>query len=217
MRRRLLLANASATTLAQRLAILQPMRDALRTVAALRSAVFTRLDVLFEILSLRHQLGVLARADRRFRPTDRLLWPRVQRCWRQWREALVLVQPATVARWRRQGFWDCWRTRSRRRPARPHIDADIRALICRVTRENRLWEFPGSTVTCGNWESPSPSVQYRGICQTARGDCRRPGARSWRTTSVTATPSSSLTSSGGRSHRRRRGRRRDHRLAFDSP
>jgi len=50
------------------------MRDALRTVAALRSALFVRIDVFFEILALRHQLGVLARSDRRFRPADRLLW-----------------------------------------------------------------------------------------------------------------------------------------------
>jgi hypothetical protein len=61
-------------TLGWRLAILQPMRDALRTVAALRSALFVRIDVFFEILALRHQLGVLARSDRRFRPADRLLW-----------------------------------------------------------------------------------------------------------------------------------------------
>ena len=36
--------------------------------------MFTRLDVLFEILALRHQVGVLARSDRRFRSANRLLW-----------------------------------------------------------------------------------------------------------------------------------------------
>ena len=50
------------------------MRDVFRTVAALRSALSAHRDLLLEILALRHQLGVLARSDRRFRPSDRLLW-----------------------------------------------------------------------------------------------------------------------------------------------
>ena len=49
------------------------MRDAIWTVAALRSALLIHLDLLFEILALRHQLSVLARSDQRFRPADRLL------------------------------------------------------------------------------------------------------------------------------------------------
>jgi len=118
------------------------MRVGLRTVAALRSALFMRLDVLFEILALRHQLGVLARSDRRFRQADRLLWLCLQRFWPRWKDALVLVKPATVARWRRKGSWECWRPRSRRRAGRPRIDADIRALIGRMTKENRLWGAP---------------------------------------------------------------------------
>jgi hypothetical protein len=73
------------------------MRDVLRTVAALRSALSTRRDLLLENLALRHQLRVLARSDRRFR-ADRLLWLCLRRWWPRWTEALVLVQPATVAR-----------------------------------------------------------------------------------------------------------------------
>jgi hypothetical protein len=61
-------------TCAQRLARLQAMRETLRTLAALRSALSTRRDLLFENLALRHQLGVLARSDRHFRPGGRLLW-----------------------------------------------------------------------------------------------------------------------------------------------
>jgi hypothetical protein len=53
-------------TLAQRLAILQAMRDAFRAVAVLRSAVSTRRDLLLENLALRHQLGVLARSGSTF-------------------------------------------------------------------------------------------------------------------------------------------------------
>ena len=111
-------------------------------VAALRAALFTRLDLLCEILALRHQQGVLARSDRRFRPADRLLWLCLQRFWPRWRDALVLVQPATVDRWRRAGFWGCWRRRSRRRPGRPRIDSELQALIRRMRADNFLWGAP---------------------------------------------------------------------------
>src|SRR5216683_1371721 len=118
------------------------MRDAFRTVAALRSALSTRRDLLLEHLALRHQLGVLARSDRRFRPSDRLLWLCLRRLWPRWRDALVLVQPATVARWHREGFRG-WRSRrSRRRPGRPRIDAQLRSLIKRMATENCLWGAP---------------------------------------------------------------------------
>src|SRR6266851_280650 len=117
------------------------MRDVFRTVAALRSALSTRRDLLLEHLALRHQLGVLARSDRRFRPSDRLLWLCLRRLWPRWRKALVLVQPATVARWHREGFRGCWRCRSRR-PGRPRIDSQLRALIRRLATENRLWGAP---------------------------------------------------------------------------
>src|SRR6266851_4950395 len=118
------------------------MRDAFRAVAVLRSALSTRRDLLLEILALRHQLGVLGRADRRFRPSDRLLWVCLRRLWPRWRNALVLVQPATVARWQREGFHGCWRRRSRRRPGRPRIDSQLRSLIGRMATENWLWGAP---------------------------------------------------------------------------
>src|SRR5438093_8027326 len=105
------------------------MRDGIRTVAALRLALSARRDLLLEQVALRHQVGILARSDRRFRPADRLLWLCLGRLWPRWRQALVLVQPATVVRWRREGFRRCWRCRSGRRPGRPRIDSDVRTLI----------------------------------------------------------------------------------------
>jgi hypothetical protein len=54
----------------------------------------------------------------------------------------VLVQPATVARWHREGFRGCWRRRSRRRPGRPRIDLELRSLIGRMATENGLWGAP---------------------------------------------------------------------------
>ena len=118
------------------------MRDAFRMVAAFWSALSTRRDLLLEILALRHQLGVLGRSDRRFRPSDRLLWVCLRRWWPRWREALVLVQPATVTRWHREGFHGWWRHRSRRRPGRPRIDVQLRSLMGHMATENCLWGAP---------------------------------------------------------------------------
>ena len=52
----------------------------------------------------------------------------------------MLVQPATVDRWHREGFRR-WRRRSRC-PGRPCIDSQCRALIRRLAAENRLWGAP---------------------------------------------------------------------------
>ena len=110
-------------------------------VTAIRFALWTRRDLLLEILALRHQLAVLRRSDRRFRPPDRLLWLILRRIWPQWRDALVLVQPATVERWRRDRSDRSWWRRSRR-PGRPRIDSECRALIDRLAEENALCGAP---------------------------------------------------------------------------
>ena len=56
-------------TLAQYLAILcVPMRHAVPAVGAIQVASSIRRELLLECLALRHQLGVLARTNRRFRP-----------------------------------------------------------------------------------------------------------------------------------------------------
>ncbi len=117
------------------------MRHVVSTVAAIRFALSTRRDLLLECLALRHQLAVLARSNRRFRPSDRVLWLILRRVWPPWRDALVLVQPATIDRWHREGFHRCWRRRLRR-PGRPRIDSECRGLIRQMAVENRLWGAP---------------------------------------------------------------------------
>ena len=129
-------------TLARLPAILRPMRFASRTVALLRTALCTHRDLLFEILALRHQLGGLSRSHRRFRTSDRLFWLCLRRVWPGWREALVLVQPATVDRWHREGFRGWWRRHSRRQSGRPRIDSQLRSLIGRMATANGLWGAP---------------------------------------------------------------------------
>jgi putative transposase len=121
--------------------MLRAMRHVVGTVTAIRFALSTRRDLLLEMLALRHQLAVLARSNRRFRPRDRLLWLILRRMWPRWRDALVLVQPATVDRWHRDRFDRRWWLRSRR-PGRPRIDSHCRDLIGRLAEENRLWGAP---------------------------------------------------------------------------
>jgi hypothetical protein len=96
-----------------------------------------------ENLALRHQLHVL----RRRRPPrlrlfaiDRLLWVLLYRLWPRCLEVMVLVKPATVIQWHRQGFRLFWRWRSR--SGRPSIDREIRDLIRQMSTANPLWGAP---------------------------------------------------------------------------
>jgi putative transposase len=98
-----------------------------------------------EVIALHHQLAVL----RRQRPgraqlfaVDRLLWVWLYRVRPRCLELMVLVKPATVVRWHRQGFRLYWRWKSRQRGGRPRIDREIRDLIRRMSKENPLWGAP---------------------------------------------------------------------------
>ena len=57
--------------------------------------------------------------------------------WFDWRQALMVVQPATFLRWHRQGFRLFWRWKSP--SGRPPIPADLQTLIRRMARENPTW------------------------------------------------------------------------------
>ncbi|MEO6710271.1 MAG: integrase, partial [Planctomycetota bacterium] len=59
-----------------------------------------------------------------------------------WRDCLILVQPETVIRWHRTSWRLFWRWRSPGRSGRPVISIEIRELIRRLSRENRLWGAP---------------------------------------------------------------------------
>src|SRR6202790_3832171 len=102
-----------------------------------------RLELELEVIALRHQLAVL----RRQRPGrtwlsafDRLLWVWLYRAWPQCLNVMLLVKPATVVRWHRQGFRLYWRWRSR--SGRPSVDRDVRDLIRQMNAANPLWGAP---------------------------------------------------------------------------
>ena len=105
----------------------------------LRAMLFGSATIALENLPLRHQLVVLQRSARRPRLSrwDRILWAWLSRRWTGWRSSLVIVQPATVLAWRRQGFHLYWRRKSKRSAVgRPRLDLEIRHLIHQMAREN---------------------------------------------------------------------------------
>jgi hypothetical protein len=53
---------------------------------------------------------------------------------------MVLVKPATVDQWHRQGFRLFWRWRSR--PGRPSLNREVRDLIRQMNLANPLWGAP---------------------------------------------------------------------------
>ena len=74
----------------------------------------------------------------RFSDGFRWLWVLLAGCWEDWPRYARLMQPATVKRWHEWGFRLFWRWKSRR-SGRPAIAPQLRALIRRMSRENRLW------------------------------------------------------------------------------
>jgi hypothetical protein len=120
------------------------MHKAVRSiVSVVARRLRSRAVVELENLALRHQLHVLRR-QRPGRPRlfaiDRLLWIWLYRIWPRCLDAMVLVKPATVVQWHRQGFRLFWRWRSK--SGRPSMDREIRALIRQMSSANPLWGAP---------------------------------------------------------------------------
>ena len=116
--------------------------NALQLVTALLGQLLqSRAALAAENLALRQQLAVLQRSVKRprFHRRDRIFWVWLSRLWHGWRSSLIVVQPETVLRWHREGFSLYWRWKSRGRCGRPKLDAKIRTLIRRMSRENPTW------------------------------------------------------------------------------
>jgi hypothetical protein len=124
----------------------------------------SRAVVELENLALRHQPRVLRR-QRPGRPRlfaiDRLLWVLLYRLWPRCLEVMVLVKPATVIQWHRQGFRLFWRWRSR--SGRPSMDREIRDLIRQMSSANPLWGAPrihGELIKLGIEVSQATVAKY---------------------------------------------------------
>src|SRR3974377_1763532 len=109
---------------------------------ALRSLPFkskSRLEA--ENAVLRHQLIVLQRKVRgrvHFTNSDRLFFIQLYRWFPSVLKAITVIRPETLVRWHRAGFRRYWRWKSRSLGGRPQIEADLRALIRRLSVDNPL-------------------------------------------------------------------------------
>ncbi len=138
----------------------------------------SRAVVELENLALRHQLHILRRqrpGRLRLFAFDRLVWVVLHRLWPRCLEMMVLLKPATVIQWHRQGFRLFWRWRSR--SGRPSVDREIRNLIRQMSSANPLWGAPrihGELLKIGIEVSQATVAKYM---------VRRRGAPSqnWRT------------------------------------
>ena len=135
-------------------------------LALVTSTFRTRAAQQAEIVALRHQIAVLQQsAPRRLRlrPSDRLLWMGLSRCWPAWRHWLRILKPDTVLRWHRTALARYGTRKSRRRPGRPSLTAAIRDLIQQMRQTNFLWGAPrihGELLKLGIQVAPSTVGKY---------------------------------------------------------
>ena len=133
-----------------------------------------------ENAALRQQLIVLRRKMKgraRLTNNDRWFFIQLYRWFPSILEVLTIVQPETLVRWHRTGFRCYWRWKSRSRGGRPLIEADLRALIRRMSAENPLWGAPrihGELLKLGFEVAQSSVAKY----MVKR---RGPPSQGWRT------------------------------------
>ena len=98
--------------------------------------------VRLENLVLRHQVAILRRQVKRpvYRMRDRALLAAASRMLPRERWSAFLVHPETLLRWHRRLVAGKW-TKPHRRPGRPSLDPEIKALVLRLARENPRWGY----------------------------------------------------------------------------
>jgi hypothetical protein len=114
-------------------------------LAVLASPFKSKLRLEAENAVLRHQLNVVRRRlPSRVRLTNHDRWFLIQlyRWFPSILQVLTIIRPETLVRWHRAGFRCYWRWKSRQQGGRPQIEADLRALIRRMSMENPLWGAP---------------------------------------------------------------------------
>ena len=102
-------------------------------------------EIALENAALRQQLTILKREQPRpkLRHRDRLFWVALMKIWKEWRTALIVVQPATVVSWQRRRFKQYWRRLSQKKgPGRPKVSAEVWKLVRAMAAANVTWGAP---------------------------------------------------------------------------
>jgi putative transposase len=148
-------------------------------VRALALALRGHRELVLENLALRQQLAAFHRTTRcRLRSRDRLFWMALARSWRNWRTALIVVQPDTVIRWHRDWLRRRWTRRSQQPDhGRPQIDPQIRTLVRDMATANPLW---GAPRIHGELRTLGVEVSERTISRLLESRTRPP-SQTWRT------------------------------------
>jgi len=108
---------------------------------------------------------------------DRLVILTLARLLPNWREALLIVKPATVLGWHRRLFKIYWRRKSRPRP--PRLIPGTAALIRRIALENVSWgaeRIRGELLKLGvkvskrtvqriMWKARRDTGEFQGCCR----------------------------------------------------
>ena len=93
------------------------------------------------------------------------------------RNALKILQPATVIAWHRAGFRAYWRWKSRPRGGRPQASPEVRGLIREMSIANPLWGAPrihGELLKLGINVGQTTVAKYMATK-------RRPPSQGWKT------------------------------------
>lgn len=98
-------------------------------------------ELRLENAMLRQQLLILERQVKkpRFTRTERPSLLPLASGLQSWKSALLILKPATLLRWYREGFKLFWRVKSRARRGRPRLSPDLVTLIRLMASENPLW------------------------------------------------------------------------------
>ena len=96
-----------------------------------------------ENAALRQRIIVLQRNARgQLTDSERRFFIQLYRWFPSVLNAIAIVQPEALLRWHHEGFRRYWRWKSRHCGGRPPISAELRALIRRMSLENKLWGAP---------------------------------------------------------------------------
>jgi len=133
-----------------------------------------------ENAALRRQLIVLQRKVTgrvQLTNSDRLFFIQLYRWFPSVLKAMMIVRPETLVRWHRAGLRSYWRRKFHSMGGRPQIPAELRALIWRMSVDNRLWGAPhihGELLKLGFAVAQSTVGKY----MAKRGN---PSGQSWST------------------------------------